>query len=72
MKTVPVLACLAAIVSCNSSAVAQVKATVECVASGTKATGEKSGKQFVERIQVESRKQTVTGKDGKPEEWGIS
>ena len=56
----------------NSPAVAQVKATVECMASGTKTNGERSSKQFIERFRVESRKQTVAGKDGKSEEWGIS
>lgn len=72
MKTTSLIAFLVTLLAFNSSAVAQVKATVECTASGTKPNGERSAKQFIERIQVESRKQMVTGKDGKPEEWGIS
>lgn len=72
MNTQPFFAPLAALLIASTPAVAQVKATVECIVSGTKASGEKSSKQFVERIQVESRKHTMTGKDGKPEEWGIS
>lgn len=71
MKPVQALVWFATLVIFNTSAVAQVKATVECMVSGTKATGERSTKQFVERIQIESRKHTVTGKDGNPEEWGI-
>jgi hypothetical protein len=72
MKTAALLAFLATLLMFNTSANAQVKATVECTVSGTKPNGERSTKQFIERIQVESRKQIVTGKDGKPEEWGIS
>lgn len=73
MKTTFLIACIAALVMFNSSAVAQVnatvKATVECTISGTKANGEKSTKPFVERIQIEGSTEIVTGKDGKPEEW---
>ena len=72
MKTTTLLAALAALLVVSFSAVAQVKATVECTVSGTKPNGNRSTKQFIERIQVESSKQMVTGKDGKPEEWGIS
>lgn len=72
MKTTSIFAFLAALLMFSSSAVAQVKATVECTVSGTKPSGEWSTKPFIERIQVESSKQMITGKDGKPEEWGIS
>lgn len=54
------------------AAFAQVKASVECMTSGTKANGSRASKSFYERIQVESRKETVTGKDGKQEEWGFT
>jgi hypothetical protein len=72
METATIIAFVATLLIFNSSAIAQVKATVDCTASGTKPNGERSTKQFIERIQVESRKEMVIGKDGKPEELGIS
>ena len=53
-------------------AAAQVKTSLECKASGLKASGEKSTQPFVERFQIDSREHVTTGKDGKPEKWGIS
>jgi hypothetical protein len=76
MKTATLLAILAALLTFNSYAVVQIKETVEwtveCKASGTKPNGERSTKQFIELIQVESKKMIDTGKDGKPVEGGIS
>lgn len=53
-------------------AAAQVKASLECKVSGLKTNGEKSTQPFIERFQIESREHVTTGKDGKPEKWGIS
>ena len=72
MKTQLLRASLAVLAMAHEAAFSQVKASVECMASGTKTNGSKTSKTFSERIQVESRKETVTGKDGKPEEWGFS
>ena len=72
MKTQHLLASLAAIAMAHGTAFSQVKASVECMATGTKVSGSKTGQAFSERIQVESRKKTMAGKDGQPEEWGIS
>ena len=72
MKTQILIALLAVLGSAQNVANAQVKASVECMASGTKVNGTKASKSFSEKIQVESRKEAVAGKDGKLEEWGIS
>ena len=72
MKTQALFATIAALAMAHGAAFSQVKASVQCMASGTKAKGSKASKTFSERLQVESRKETVTGKDGKPEEWGFS
>ena len=72
MKTPRLITSVAVLVIMHSAASAQIKASVECIASGTKVNGTKSTKTFSEKIQVESRKETMTGKDGKPEEWGFS
>lgn len=72
MKKQLLLGLIAACSLVEGAAIAQVKASVECLVSGTKSNGSKSSRTFSERIQVESRKETMTGKDGKPEEWGFS
>ena len=72
MKTQILIAWLAVLCIEQNAANAQVKASVECMASGTRVNGIKASKPFSEKIQVESRKEAVAGKDGKLEEWGIS
>lgn len=72
MKTQILIAWLAVLCIEQSAANAQVKASVECMASGTRVNGTKASKPFSEKIQVESQKEAVAGKDGKLEEWGIS
>lgn len=72
MKSKLIFAFLAVLSMTHQAAIAQVKASVECLALGTKTSGSKASKMFSERIQVESRKEMVTGKDGKVEEWGFS
>lgn len=72
MKITQLLASLAALVTASGATLAQVKASVECISSGTKSNGSKASKAFIERIQVERWKKTMPGKDGKPEEWGFS
>jgi hypothetical protein len=72
MKTQLLTVSLAILGIAHNAANAQVKASVECIASGTKINGTKASKSFSEKIQVESRKVAVAGKDGKMEEWGIS
>ena len=72
MNAQRLFAILAVLPMAHGTVLAEVKASVECIVSGTKASGSKASKPFSERIQVESRKETVTGKDGKPEEWAFS
>ncbi|MEY8878709.1 MAG: hypothetical protein AB9M60_19535 [Leptothrix sp. (in: b-proteobacteria)] len=72
MKTKNLIVSLAVLWFAQGTVNAQVKASVECMSSGTKVNGVKGGKLFSEKIQVESRKEAFAGKGGRLEEWGIS
>lgn len=72
MKATCIATVLTSLIACNSPCFAQIKVSVECIATGTRVNGERAGAQFSERLFIESRKEKVAGKDGKQEEWGFS
>jgi hypothetical protein len=56
----------------QSEAAESLKIEVECSVTGTRVTGEKSTREFPERLKVEKRQMPNKNKDGKEENWSVT